>query len=184
MNDGFIIGILVALFRGGKLRDLLDVKLNSLWLIVLAFTVQYAIINLYPFYLFMGVIVSYFSLLLFCLFNRKQPGFYIMMAGIAMNLLVMISNGGRMPVDIEIIRQIAPNQVEQLVAGTIGKHVAMTEQTNLNLLGDIFYLHAPYPREALVSLGDILFSVGVFYFIQKTMVKRRSPIQGSVIHEV
>ncbi|BCJ87035.1 DUF5317 family protein [Effusibacillus dendaii] len=71
---------------------------------------------------------------------------------------------GGMPVDVEL-----------------GKHIAMSTQTHLNFLGDIFYLHAPYPHETLVSLGDIVLNVGGFIFIQKMMVKRRPPIKGSVM---
>ncbi|WP_018132616.1 DUF5317 domain-containing protein [Effusibacillus pohliae] len=182
--DGFVIGIIVAVFRGGKLRDLFEAKLKRIWLIVFAFCVQYAIIVLNQSFLLPAVIISYGALLAFACFNQRQPGFHFILAGIAMNLLVMAANDGRMPVDVGIVRQYAPDGVSALLAGQSGKHIAMSEQTHLNLLGDIFYLHAPYPREGLVSLGDIVFSIGVFLWIQKVMVRRRSPKQGSVDHGV
>ncbi|MFC4767365.1 DUF5317 domain-containing protein [Effusibacillus consociatus] len=180
--DGFVLGILVAKIRGGKFRDLLNVELGSLWLIVLAFLLQYAIIIFNPSFLNFAVPLSYGLLLLFSYLNRNQLGFRWIQTGLFLNLLVMTANGGRMPVDASVVGQFAPEKLSSLSAGESGKHIAMSSDTHLNLLGDIFYLHAPYPHEVLVSLGDILFSVGVFIFIQKVMVKRRSPIQGSVVN--
>lgn len=182
--DAFIIGILVAKFRGGKFKDLLDTKIKGLWLIILSFAIQYATMFLRPSLLLPAVIVSYSTLLVFCGLNIRFRGMYPIIAGIVLNFLVMLVNGGRMPVEIESAKQFAPELLPSLLAGEYGKHLAMSDSTHLNFLGDIFYLHAPYPHPGIVSLGDIIFSIGVFIFIQKVMVKRRSPIQGSVAHGI
>lgn len=182
--DGLVIGGLIGKIRGGEFKELLNINLRAVWLIVLAFSIQFAVIFFYPDFLWLAIPLTYGILLLFSYLNRHQPGFCLIMAGIAMNLLVMVANGGRMPVDVEYAKRFAPEDVPALVAGEYGKHIGMSELTKLNLLGDIFYLHAPYPHETLVSLGDIVFSIGVFIFIQKIMVRRRPPIQGSVFNGI
>ncbi|MGZ4135515.1 MAG: DUF5317 domain-containing protein, partial [Tumebacillaceae bacterium] len=121
-------------------------------------------------------------LLLFGWLNRTQPGFGLVLFGIFMNLLVMVANRGRMPVDVEAARQMAPEDLPYLLSGSSGKHLAMSAQTHLNGLGDIFYLHAPYPHHTVISLGDLVFSIGVFLFLQMVMVKSEKQVAGGVVH--
>lgn len=179
--DSLIIGLVVALVRGGSLERLLQVKLKAIWLIVLSFAVQYGAIFLYPDALTFAIPLSYAVLLLFGWINRQSPGFWLVQAGLLMNLAVMVANGGRMPVDVSAARQLAPEDMPALLAGQIGKHLAMSGQTHLNMLGDIFYLHAPYPHHTIISLGDLVFSIGVFLFLQMSMVKGRTPLTGGVV---
>jgi hypothetical protein len=40
-------------------------------------------------------------------------------------MLVMVANQGRMPVDVQAARQMAPEDLPYLLAGESGKHVAM-----------------------------------------------------------
>ncbi|MGZ4030900.1 MAG: DUF5317 domain-containing protein [Tumebacillaceae bacterium] len=180
--DSLIIGLLVAKLRGGSFDALLRVKLTGFWLIVVSFAIQYGAIFFIPSALPVIIPTSYALLLLFGWLNRTQPGFGLVLFGIFMNLLVMVANRGRMPVDVEAARQMAPEDLPYLLSGTSGKHLAMSAQTHLNGLGDIFYLHAPYPHHTVISLGDLVFSIGVFLFLQMVMVKSEKQVAGGVVH--
>ena len=47
----------------------------------------------------------------------------------------------------------------------------MGTTTNLNFLGDIFFLRVQPPT--LVSIGDILFAIGVVILIQNAMQEKK-----------
>lgn len=178
--DGIVIGLIFAKLAGGKFAKLLLVHFTAPWLIAIAFVVQYASIFFFPNILLIAILISYILLFLFSVLNRMIPGFYLVLAGIFMNILVMMVNKGRMPVELEAAKDLSPEDFPALVAGEYGKHIAMSDQTHLNFLGDIFYLHAPYPHPTIVSLGDIVFSMGMIYFIYKIMIKGKKQVQGSV----
>jgi len=177
--DGLVIGCIVSLFRGGKFKNLLNIQLQAIWLILFAFVVQYGAIFIFPNLLWIATPVSYFILMLFGYYNRKQAGVRFIIVGIALNLIVMVANQGRMPVDVNSAKKLYPELVPQLLSGSYGKHIAMSNYTNFNLLGDIFYLHWPYPHQTLISLGDILFSIGIFLFVQNAMVIKETSLKGN-----
>ncbi|WP_409252093.1 DUF5317 domain-containing protein [Bacillus sp. SCS-153A] len=169
--DSIVIGIIIALILGGSFQGLLSISLKHPWIIAASFLVQFSSIFFLSEHLLWAVIISNMGLLLFCFFNRKFPGFKYMVIGILLNVAVMVANGGRMPVDIDAARILSPQDVPALLAGTYGKHTALTDQTHLNFLGDIFFLQHPYPHQTIISLGDIVFSLGVILFFYAAMVK-------------
>ncbi|WP_246944168.1 DUF5317 domain-containing protein [Bacillus pinisoli] len=169
--DSIIIGIIIALIMGGSFQGLVNISLKHPWLIVVAFVLQFLSIYIFPNQLLLAIIVSNTVLIAFSIFNIKFAGFKYMIIGILLNLLVMVVNGGRMPVDVEAAKVISPSDVPALLAGEYGKHVALSENTHLNFLGDIFFLQYPYPRQIVISLGDIIFSLGVILFLHHVMVK-------------
>jgi hypothetical protein len=178
--DSIIIGIIVSLIMGGSFRGLVNISVKHPWLIVISFIVQFVSIYLFPNYLLLAVIVSNIGLLLFSFLNVKMTGFKYMVMGIFLNLIVMIVNGGRMPVDVAAARILSPEDVPALIAGEYGKHIALSENTYLNFLGDIFFLQYPYPRPIIISLGDIIFSLGIILFLYAIMVKGKKKVKEVV----
>ena len=178
--DGVVIGLLLAKIRGGKWLRLTEATLRGVWLIVLAFVIQFGSIFLFPKFLLVAVQLSYFLLLVFVFLNRTKSGFVLMALGIAFNLLVMMVNGGRMPVEVEAARSLDPELLPALLAGQYGKHIAMSSSTHLNILGDFIYLRFPYPHPTIISIGDVFFSVGMIIFIQAMTLKKNAIDKGSV----
>jgi hypothetical protein len=178
--DSIIIGIIVSLIMGGSFRGLVNISVKHPWLIVISFIVQFVSIYLFPNYLLLAVIASNIGLLLFSFLNVKITGFKYMVMGIFLNLIVMIVNGGRMPVDVAAARILSPEDVPALIAGEYGKHIALSENTYLNFLGDIFFLQYPYPRPIIISLGDIIFSLGIILFLYAVMVKGKKKVKEVV----
>jgi len=181
--DGIVIGFLIALLRGGKFGNLANVDLKAVWLTVIAFAIQFSAIFLFPSLLAQAVILSYGILIIFCLVNRRQAGFYLMVAGMLLNIIVMLANGGRMPVEMTAAAHLSPQDVPALEAGTYGKHIAMSDQTHLNFLGDFIYLRSPYPHHTIISIGDILLSLGVILYLQKAMAVKKFLFKGSAKSE-
>ncbi|NHM33853.1 DUF5317 domain-containing protein [Neobacillus terrae] len=169
--DSIIIGIIASLIMGGSLQQLVTVKLNHPWLIAVSFIIQFGAIYIFLEYLLMSVCASNIGLLIFCLVNYKDKGFKYMVIGIFMNLLVMLANKGRMPVDVQAAKALSPEDFPAFMAGEYGKHIPISAHTHLNFLGDIFFLQYPYPRPIIISLGDIVLSIGVILFLYKAMAK-------------
>lgn len=169
--DSIVIGLIISLMLGGNFQGLLSLSLRHPWIILISFSIQFISIFFVPDQLLGAVIISTIGLLIFCILNIKVAGFNYMVIGIFLNFIVMIVNGGRMPVDVEAAKILSPEDIPALLAGEYGKHVALSENTHLNFLGDIFFLQYPYPRPIIISLGDIIFSLGVILFLYAVMVK-------------
>jgi len=60
-----------------------------------------------------------------------------------------------------------------------GTHMLLTAETKLWFLADIIPLPVPFLAR-VISIGDILIYVGIFYFIQKKMLPRQK--QRKTLH--
>lgn len=183
--DGIIIALIVGLFRGGNFKGLADMKLKHAWVFPLLLLIQIIVYLIQNHIAFIGsssnfvFMLVYIAGLYFLWVNRAHSGFFIILIGVLLNFIVMAANGGRMPVSIEASSVLDPLFIEALKSDLYGKHAAITEVTRLAFLGDIIPLSAPYPREQVISIGDVIMNVGVFFFIQYLMLgekeKNRTP---------
>jgi hypothetical protein len=172
--DGIVIGLAMALLRKGKVTRLVELKWKFSFLIIVAFLIQYGSIFAFQKDLLLATPISYLLLIVFCLLNRNFPGFYLMAAGIVLNLLVMVANNGRMPVNLGAAKDLDPGLYPSLVAGEYGKHIGMSGETHLNFLGDFIYLKSPYPHHTIISIGDVIFSIGIIIFMQIMVVHKEN----------
>jgi hypothetical protein len=92
----------------------------------------------------------------------------------------MAVNGGRMPVSVEAAQFLGREYIDALQAGVYGKHQAITRETLLPFLGDIIPLSPPYPRQQVISIGDVIINVGAFFFIQHLMLSTASKERSTV----
>ncbi len=116
------------------------------------------------------LVATQILLLLFAWFNRKQPGFWMLGAGLLLNFLVIIANGGLMPISPETVRQIYPDAPES--SWEIGKQlgngkdiVLPVSATNLWFLSDRFLFPDWLGYSIAFSLGDVLIAFGAFWLL-------------------
>lgn len=81
-----------------------------------------------------------------------------------------------MPAYVPAVKAMAPNILPLVVKGEYGKSIAMSSTTHLNFLGDIFYFQIQ--PASLISVGDIIFAIGLVVLIQHAMRLKRGA--GSV----
>ncbi|MBW5445395.1 hypothetical protein GE107_04885 [Cohnella sp. CFH 77786] len=178
--DGIVIGLLVGFIRAGwrsGLAALSQIRIRGGIVFPILLAIQLIVVlleNRIPFlatssgYMFM---VVYAAGLCVLWLNRNEKGFWWIFAGVALNFLVMLVNGGQMPVSIDAASVLDHKYVEMLQSGTAdAKHVAMTDSTRLPFLGDIIPLTPPYPRQQVISVGDVIMNFGIFIFLQKVMM--------------
>ena len=102
--------------------------------------------------------------------NVRLPGFPLILAGVALNFLVISVNGG-MPVTAHAL--LASGQqatLTDLVEHGGSKHHLATEADDLVVLADAIPLGAPI-RQA-VSVGDLLAYSGAAWFLVRGMHRR------------
>jgi len=181
------IALLAALLRGGSLRNLADFHLEWSWLAMLALAIQ--IVAVYGakgdgrLYLQQGALVASSLLLLPIVWrNRRFPGLALIGLGLALNLAVMVANGGFMPITPEAVARIKHGHLIVHLDGVArmsgSKGIVLPrEETALWALSDIFVIPPPFPVASAFSLGDALVAVGAFVLLQRAMavIPSRSP---------
>jgi len=181
--DGIVIGLIVGLIRGGifgALRGLSRLQLVAGWVFPVLLLFQFV------FFYFQGknealqqytgvtIMAIYVIGLLFLALNRKQAGFKTIFVGVFLNFIVMALNGGAMPVSLEAASTLGQYYVDVLQNNdVVFKHAKLMEDTRLPFLGDIIPIVAPYPREMVISIGDIVMNIGIFVFLQKVMTESK-----------
>ncbi|MFD3447584.1 DUF5317 domain-containing protein [Microbacteriaceae bacterium 4G12] len=184
--DGIFISLLVGFLRKGNLKGLADLRLKGgiifpllLLIEVLVFNFQNKFMVVKNFSNFIYIFI-YIIGLLFLYMNRKQSGFSLIFIGVLLNFIVIVTNGGRMPVSLEAASILDPMYTEVLKEGVYAKHQALTASTHFAFLGDIIPITKPYPKTQVVSIGDIVMNIGIFIFIQRLMIpkKQLSSLKG------
>ncbi|MFB0535265.1 MAG: DUF5317 domain-containing protein [Anaerolineae bacterium] len=172
------VTLFVAFLRGGSLRNLADFHLEWGWLAGLALALQIAAVYWAAgdIYLQRGALIASSLLLLPVVWrNRRTPGLALIGLGLTLNLVVMVANGGFMPVTPEAVARIEDQHLivhrdgVERMSGSKGI-VLPREETALWALSDIFVIPPPFPVASAFSLGDVLVAVGAFIFLQKAMV--------------
>lgn len=119
-----------------------------------------------------SLIISLLLFLGFVWWNRRLPGMPILMIGLILNLLVMVANGGWMPIEPKTASQLVGTNVLQIIdAGSrFGQKdiLLLPQQIHFGFLADRFLLPAWFPYQTAFSLGDILIALGVFWLLLKS----------------
>lgn len=173
--------ILVALVRGGSLRNFASVELRWLPLVFGSFGLQLLIFTPFmdqpviafataPLYLLsMGLLVVWVWL------NRHLHGIALIGAGVLMNLAAIAANGGYMPVDPEAAAYAGRLSGYSGEGALVDNNsLASAEHVQLWLLTDIFPVPAGIPFANVFSLGDILLTTGVGIFCYRTLRGQRA----------
>ena len=151
-----VVGLLIGLATGGKIGNLALLQFRWPWFVVAVLVIREAVL-LTPLNRVEGVQYVYVAALVAliawtALHVKRVPGVWVVTAGAASNLIVILANGARMPV--------APALAGVLVSrGHVGQYVLMSSTTNLNWLAD--WIAFPWPVRGAYSPGDLLIALGI-----------------------
>ena len=125
---------------------------------------------------------SQIALIFLFLLNHHVPGAKLFAVGIALNVLVMIANGGWMPVTPETYHFVHPDRpiVEQTKPSSSKNIILPRSETNLWILSDMIRVTLPWRRTA-ISLGDLLLIMAVAQFIFQTTAKKKDKLLVSQV---
>ncbi len=163
--DVVIASILVGVLRGGQLAGISTIK--KIWLLGIAILLQLSTC-FSPKWGPALMALNYTCLLLLGLFNWSSPAMRVITAGTLFNGLVIVANGGRMPVD-EACATALNYKTDYLYSESFSQYVMAKSSTPFGFLADVILLRFPIPR--VISIGDIFAIFGVFLFAQEALGK-------------
>jgi hypothetical protein len=148
-----------------------------IWLVPVAFAMQIIALRLQPLWsnlpdgvVSAGLVSSQLILLAFAWLNRRQPGFWMLGLGLALNFVVIVANGGLMPINTETAGQIT--QDNSVTRWEIGQRFGSSKDIVLNasdirlgFLSDRFVLPDWVPYRVAFSMGDMLIGLGAFWMM-------------------
>ncbi|EFI42210.1 DUF5317 domain-containing protein [Peptoniphilus sp. oral taxon 386] len=169
--EAIIIGLILSKFFNGnfdnfnkfnlKGKSLIVIGIISNLLIIL-FTsydfkiITYTVIKYYEYF----HIISFAVLIIGLLFNYDNFGIILISIGLILNLVPIILNG-KMPVDYEALLLTNNNRLIDIISkGRSLSHIVL-DNPKARILSDIIAITSPYPMPKVISIGDILISVGL-----------------------
>ncbi|MFN8454087.1 MAG: DUF5317 family protein [Anaerolineae bacterium] len=164
-------------FKGGWKRVVLIVGL---------FILQAGLVIYVPGQSLLQVIIlnlSQIALVLLLLLNHRVPGVKIFALGIALNVAVMVANGGWMPITPETYQFSHPARslVEQVRPNNSKNIILSYDETRLWVLSDIIRITLPW-RQTVMSIGDMLLIVGAAQFILQVTAKKNEALVTHLSH--
>jgi len=165
-----LLVLFIGKLAGGQLKNLAWFKLwGAGWLPVVILVQLSGLLlrHALPWLAVALLIGSYSALLFIGWFNRRLPGMALLLFGIALNFLVITSNGGTMPITPEALEAIGrTHQIETLPGDeATSKLVANSKDSvktdaNLVFLGDVIIVPLPGRLASAISVGDLFIGVG------------------------
>lgn len=191
LREALGLSLLIAGLRRGGLRRISHLSFRLWPLVILAALLQALLpftgANLGEGAALFALVLSYL-LILFALYENRDS-FWLRVAalGVALNFAAIVSNGG-MPVSLRPLGEIhGRKSVREFQQGSRDfVHVPLANNSRLRGLSDIIPLRPPYPLPNIISIGDVILSVGVFCYLERgsrysgrrVRSRRRSRVQG------
>lgn len=175
-----VASVLIALLRGGRPAELTRLHFRQPWLLGIGLAL-WIVTGPLPLQSWLGIstvasdilFVGHVALLLFIWQNRQIPWLLIAGLGLAANSIVMLANGGQMPVDQALLGALGlQEEAQRLLQQGLWLHISViTPETKLPFLGDVLFLGPPFPWPRVLSAGDVLLAIAAFLVVQSAMVR-------------
>jgi hypothetical protein len=118
-----------------------------------------------------SLVVSLALFFVFAWLNRSLPGMSILIGGLLLNFVVIVANGGWMPISLQTANLLAGKDVLQVMnlGSRFGEKdiLLLAQNIHFEFLADRFLLPTWSPYKTAFSLGDILISMGAFWLLAK-----------------
>lgn len=175
------LSLLIGKLRGGSIRNLEKLNVKGWYFFIIAFIMEFISIlavgsiqgSLSRFIINNVFIIHttiYILVILGFLSNIKEKWLRVSLVGTILNFIPIFANGGKMPVSINgLSSKYSYNQIELLKSNKILTHKIITENTKFYYLSDLIPIPRPYLFPKIISIGDIIISIGIFFLIQSYM---------------
>lgn len=170
--------LIIGKIRGGRFSNIASGEIRGWYFIGASFLIEFGAVYLASKGVKMvvdGIFFIHFLsyILLFCglFMNLDKYSFWIITVGVLLNFIVIMANGGKMPVSADALKFAGLyKNLSDIALGRLVTHTLMNTSTKLRFLGDVLPLPKYYPRPKVYSIGDIFMAIGIFIYIQKLMI--------------
>ena len=175
--EAVVVSIIIGYVAGGRLKRLENADIKGIYLVFTAFATEAVIMLLIRKGLvargvltYLLDVVMYGQLAAFTWLNRKNVWLVIVGAGFLLNALPIFLNGGAMPVSVEAaVKSGFVSSTREVNLDARGLYTAVTDTTRLWFLGDV--IPKAFIMKSVISIGDIIASIGVMGFVITRMRK-------------
>ncbi len=179
--EALFLGVIAGKIRGGDLKRLGYVFFRVPYILILSFILMVGTSLL----VFLGnkvvidnriyiYIVAYFLLFTVLFLNLHNKAIWLILLGAIANFAAIILNQGSMPIDLLVLERLGlVNMMDLIKEGEILSYIPIQEASMYTeFLAKRFALPSFYPLKHVMSIGDLLVSLGLFLYIQKIMQSR------------
>lgn len=177
--SGIIVGLLLGLAAGGRLTNLASIHLRWVGLLLAAVVIRFATellleakIDLVDTFR-LPLLGTGFALLLAALWvNRGYPGLSLAFVGILLNAVVIVINGGYMPVwgPSLAAAQFTPADISSAIHVVVDDVSAIDFLSRAIFLGDVIPIPLPVIQN-VASLGDVFLTIGLAFFLFASVLR-------------
>ncbi len=184
---GIALGLVLGLLLGGRFENLASIRLRFLPLLFVAVIIRFGIeiaLGLgIPFVeaLRLPLLAVAYGLLLFTLWqNRFYPGLALAFIGISANALVIVVNGGWMPVWMPAFEAsgLTP-PLDSVMHVPLSGAIDASFLLHLGPLADIFPIPF-WPVQNVASVGDLFLTAGLGFFLFATLLRAPEETQRAI----
>lgn len=186
------LALVVGALAGGGLPRLAEMRLRWLWLLGVALALRllaylaggWNVDTSLP--LGGAFILAYVLIFAWLWGNWRVPGLQVAAVGIGLNTIAVLLNAGQMPVWTSALKAAGLTPAD---LGTDPFHFLMgaTSVADFIQRGGIFGDVVPFPVPVIrdvVSIGDVLLALGIFWAIVSSMNRPNAPVRASVAFPV
>jgi DHA3 family macrolide efflux protein-like MFS transporter len=176
---GVALGLILGLLAGGRIDNLVYVRLRWVALLFLAaavrFGTEFLLVqhNSLAEQFRLPLLASAYTLLLVALFlNRRQPGIAMAFVGILGNTIAIVANGGYMVVWQPSLTAagFGPTETFSPLHTIVPAPLDANFLAHFGFLGDIIPIPVPIVQN-VASIGDIFLAAGLAFFLFATVVR-------------
>ncbi|MCT4592711.1 MAG: DUF5317 domain-containing protein [Anaeromicrobium sp.] len=175
--EGITLGVIIGKLRGGRLWSIGRIKMKMWPLIIVALLIQFLSMfigsyswssHIVPY----AYIVSLGLILVFLIFNFHKKSLWIIFAGIFLNMLALILHKNAMPIAMDLVKNTNYGQsISEINNNNLINYISFEKIEGFSkYLGRFIFIKRPYICPSIMSIGDILVSIGVLVFTQSQMM--------------
>ncbi|MHB8960894.1 MAG: MFS transporter, partial [Candidatus Limnocylindrales bacterium] len=186
---GIALGLVLGLLLGGRLERLAETRLRYLGLLFVAVILRFGTEILLGAGGF-GVVealrvplfgLAYALLLVTLWHNRGYPGLALAFVGVASNAIVIMVNGGYMPVWLPALQASGlPIDLQSPLHIMLSSGAGASFYLHLGPLADVIPFPI-WPLQNVASVGDVFLSAGLAIFLFATIMRTPEEIQQALI---
>lgn len=166
-----IIGILIGGFQSGRLSNITDMNIRGWYLILLSLILSLmpvflsgieALANIQVYILFISMIL----ILCVVILNLDKKGVWLILIGGLFNIGIMVFNSFQMPVMMNGLETAGLTALtDGITDGSIVNYVASEASGIMIAFTKFIPVPKPYPLPKILSIGDVLMSIGLLLMI-------------------